>query len=128
MIEVSKAVIQEDGKYLLLRRASHSASHPDLWDFPGGKHNAGESSRESVIREVKEETSFDIEPGEEIKKVSYQDDRYDLLFHYFAPSLVSGDLKLSPDHSEYKWVGVGDLGGLKLHPSIKLFFSKVEVL
>ena len=126
MVEISKAIFEKNGRYLLLQRASHSQSYPDLWDFPGGKHEPGETSQQSVIREVKEETSFDIEPGEEIKLAAYKDDKHDLLFHYFIPSSVSGELKLSPDHSDYKWVEIKELNGLTRHPSVVLFFAKMQ--
>lgn len=123
MKELSKSVIQKNGKYLLLKRASHSKSFPGMWDFPGGKHNPGETPFESVIRETKEETSFDIQPGEEIKTMSYKDDKYDLLFHYFIPKSISEDFKLSPDHSDFMWITKEDMKNFKLHPSVKLFFD-----
>jgi len=107
MIEISKAVIQKNGKYLLLKRAT--ISYPETWDFAGGKHDLDETPEQSVIREVKEETGFDITPGLEIKTVHYQDNQFDLLFHYFVPKTISGKLIISPDHSEYKWVTRKDI-------------------
>jgi len=35
MIEISKSIIQENNTFLLLKRASHSKSFPDMWDFAG---------------------------------------------------------------------------------------------
>ena len=119
MIEISKSVIQKDGKFLLLKRASHSKNYPDMWDFAGGKHDPGETPTQAVIRETKEETSFDIEPGNEIRTEEY----HDLLFHYFTPKILSGELTLSPDHSDFKLISKEEMNDFKLHPSVKLFFE-----
>ncbi len=123
MIEISKAVIQKNKKFLLLKRATHSKSYPNLWDFASGKHNSNETPEKSVTRETKEKTDFDINPGPEIKTVRYQDKYFDLLFHYFIPSITSGEIKISKDHSEYKWVTKEEINFLKLHPSVKEYFK-----
>lgn len=123
MIEISKSVIKKDEKYLLLKRALHSKSYPGQWDFAGGKHDSGETPEQAVIRETKEETSYDIDPGVELKKEEYHDDNHDLLFHYFEPEIISGNLKLSFDHSDFIWVTKEDLANFELHPSVKLFFD-----
>lgn len=121
MIEISKAVIQKNKKFLLLKRCT--VSYPDTWDFAGGKHDPSETPVQSVIRETKEETNLDIDPGPEIKKIHYQDEKFDLLFHYFEPKIVSGDFKISPDHSDYKWVTKNEIEFLKLHPSVSEYFK-----
>lgn len=123
MIEVSKAVIEKDNKFLLLKRAAHSKSFPDLWDFAGGKHEPGETPRQAVIRETKEETNYEIEPGREIKTIKYQNLEWEILFHYFKPKTIEGELKLSPDHSAYRWVTRAEIAGLKLHPAVILFYQ-----
>ncbi len=123
MIEISKAVIQKNKKFLLLKRASHSKSYPNLWDFAGGKHDSGETPEKSVIRETKEETNFDINPGPETKTIRYQDEQFDLLFHYFVPNIISGKLRISKDHSEYKWVDKKEIISFELHPSVKEYFK-----
>ncbi|MCK5629660.1 MAG: NUDIX hydrolase [Nanoarchaeota archaeon] len=123
MIEISKSVIQKDSKFLLLKRASHSKSYPDMWDFAGGKHDPGETPEEAAIRETKEETSYDIEPGIEIRTEEYHDKKHDLLFHYFTPKILSGDLTLSPDHSDFKWLSKKEMKSFELHPSVKLFIE-----
>ena len=123
MIEISKAVIQKNEKFLLLKRSSRSRSYPETWDFAGGKHDLGENPKESVIRETKEETSLDIEPGNEIKTKEYHDEKYDLLFHYFTPTLLSEKIILSPDHSDFKWLSKEEIKYLELHPSVNQFFE-----
>ena len=123
MIKISKSIIEKDGEYLLLKRSDTSKSFPGLWDFAGGKDNPGETPEQSVVRETKEETDFDVEPGEMVKKAEYHDDQYDLLFHYFTPTILSGQLKLSHDHSGFKWVPKDEIKNFDLHPCVILYFD-----
>lgn len=123
LLEISKSVIKREGRYLVLKRAMESKSFPGLWDFAGGKHDPGETSSESVIRETKEETNYDIKPGREIKTEEYHDDQFDILFHFFEPQVIGGELELSHDHSEYKWLTPEEISDLDLHPAVKLYFE-----
>jgi 8-oxo-dGTP pyrophosphatase MutT (NUDIX family) len=52
------SVVDEDGKVLLLERSDGE----DLWGFPGGAMEPGESAAEAVKREVREEIGLDVEP------------------------------------------------------------------
>ncbi|MBI4895872.1 MAG: NUDIX domain-containing protein [Candidatus Aenigmarchaeota archaeon] len=123
MIKISKAVIQKDNKFLLLKRSPNSHGYRNTWDFAGGRDEKGETPEQSVIRETKEETSYDIVPGHHVRKEEYHDKEFDLSFHYFIPIKVSGSLKLSKDHTEFLWVSRKDIKKLKLHPSVKMFFD-----
>jgi ADP-ribose pyrophosphatase YjhB (NUDIX family) len=53
----AKAVVIRDDSILLIRKAD---SQGDYFIFPGGGQNHGEGLAETVIREVKEETGFEV--------------------------------------------------------------------
>lgn len=55
------AILQRnDGKYLITQRVMSKSWAPGWWEVPGGACMAGETSREAIIREVKEETGLDV--------------------------------------------------------------------
>ena len=60
MKEVSAAIIIEDGKVLLARRAK-GEKLAGYWEFPGGKREEDETIDECLVREIREELSLDIE-------------------------------------------------------------------
>jgi len=60
VVEVSAAVLQRpDGSFLLAQRPAGKiwAGH---WEFPGGKVEAGESSRDALVRELREELGIEV--------------------------------------------------------------------
>jgi 8-oxo-dGTP diphosphatase len=61
---VSGALVRHecDPRWLIARRSAHEKAYPGCWEFPGGKVEPGESHREALIREWKEELDLDITP------------------------------------------------------------------
>ena len=58
---VAAAVItRPDGSFLLGQRAPDTF-YPGYWEFPGGKVEAGETPREALVRELREELSIEVE-------------------------------------------------------------------
>lgn len=57
-VSVSAAVIDEHGRILAIRRRDNSQ-----WEPPGGVLELHESIYEGLVREVREETGLDVQPG-----------------------------------------------------------------
>jgi ADP-ribose pyrophosphatase YjhB (NUDIX family) len=53
-------VVVEDGRILLLNQDTGTGRS---WSLPGGKLEAGETLAQALVREMKEETGLDVEPG-----------------------------------------------------------------
>ena len=59
-LTVLGVVMRPDGRFLITKRVMTKAWAPGWWEVSGGAVMAGESSKEAVIREVKEETGLDV--------------------------------------------------------------------
>jgi 8-oxo-dGTP diphosphatase len=63
LVVVAAAILRADGRFLLQRRPL-GKEHGGLWEFPGGKIEAGESAKDALVRELKEELGLIIQPDD----------------------------------------------------------------
>lgn len=59
-LTVLGVIVRPDGKFLITKRVMTKSWAPGWWEVSGGGVRAGESSKDAVIREVKEETGLDV--------------------------------------------------------------------
>lgn len=69
MIEVVAAVIRDRRGRILLARRTEGRDLAGLWEFPGGKCEAGETAEEALRRELREELGIEIEIGTRLIRV-----------------------------------------------------------
>ena len=65
------AVIERDGLVLIGQRRREDR-HPLKWEFPGGKVESGETPRDGLARELREELAIEAEIGPEMSRYEYQ--------------------------------------------------------
>lgn len=116
------AVIVDDHddshRVLLIRRGQ--APLLGEWSLPGGVLECGETLREAVIREAREETGLIVETSEMLgvyERVIRDDDqrvRYHYVLLDFLCRVVSGDLKAGSDAADVRWFTRDELPALKL--------------
>lgn len=99
-----KGLVLYNKRALIVHRKSDSAFGPDMWEFPGGKLEFGESPEECLHREIREETGLSVD----IERILYTPTT---LTHTWRQVVIlnflchahSGDVQLSPEHQEYLW-------------------------
>lgn len=101
------AVIVDAGRVLLVRRGTEPAK--GRWSIPGGLVELGETLREAVVREVREETGLIVEPAglvELLDRVYREGDR--VRYHYviadYLCRVTDGALAAGSDADEVRWV------------------------
>jgi mutator protein MutT len=113
-IVVTAAVIEEDGRFLVTERPG-GVHLEGLWEFPGGKCEAGESHTESLEREILEELDAPIIIGRELFSVvhTYADRIVEL--HFFASRLAGRPRAVLGQ--QMKWVTREELRTLPFPPA-----------
>lgn len=93
ILEVTAALIRDDaGRYLITQRLR--GSHLEgLWEFPGGKRDAGESLRECLQRELAEELGATFAVHEEVATIHWEYPDRAIVLHFFACRLESGTIE-----------------------------------
>jgi len=60
-VGVGAVIFDERGKVFLARRGAEAQNERNLWEFPGGGVEFGETLMHAVVREIAEEYGFEIE-------------------------------------------------------------------
>ncbi|OPY75812.1 MAG: CTP pyrophosphohydrolase [Syntrophorhabdus sp. PtaU1.Bin153] len=105
---VAAAVIEKDGRVLIAKRRQGSKL-AGKWEFPGGKLEEGETPKQCLERELREELAVIAEVGDFIcsSEYSYTPDWTIRLLAY-RTTVISGIFNLN-DHEEIRWVKPVDL-------------------
>ena len=108
------AIVTDSGGRLLLVKRGHEPE-AGRWSVPGGRVMPGESDPEAVVREVREETGLNVEPGRLIGEVERPGPGgvvFDI--HDYGAVVSGGLLAAGDDAADAQWVDPGDIGRLPL--------------
>ena len=120
------AIVSDDeGRILLIHKTDNN-----LWAMPGGGHEIGESIVETVVREVKEETGYDVEVEVETITGTYTNPRHVMAYDdgevrqqfsiAFRARLVGGEARTSSESSDVVWMRPEEILSLDMHPSMRM--------
>jgi 8-oxo-dGTP diphosphatase len=122
------AVVVEGDRVLLVKRGQ-----PPLqgqWSLPGGVVEVGETLREAVTREVKEETGLEVEAGlvvEVLDRVQRADDGR-VEYHYviidYCCCVRGGSLACASDADAAEWVAAAEVSAYGVTPAVKRVVEK----
>jgi 8-oxo-dGTP pyrophosphatase MutT (NUDIX family) len=123
VVAVTAVVRDGVGRVLFIRR-----SDSGLYAIPGGGVELGETLTQAVRREVLEETGITVVVSGLVgvysdpdHVIAFSDGEVRQEFSVcFRASPVGGELRTSDESTEVLWVGVEELEGLDVHPSILL--------
>lgn len=120
--QVVAAVIERQGRLLLCRRPLNKR-HGGLWEFPGGKMEAGESFLQAGGRELDEELSLQAVSADD-PKFSILDEASGFTIH-FVKMEANGEPQLK-EHIELSWVKPSRLHELELAPSDRAYAEFIK--
>jgi mutator protein MutT len=125
LVEVVAALIRdEQGRYLITQRRkdSHLAG---LWEFPGGKREAGESLEEALRRELAEELSAGFGVGERVETVRWEYPERTIVIHFYRCRLESGTIEPREDQA-MAWVAPERLSDFDFPPADRDLITRLR--
>jgi 8-oxo-dGTP diphosphatase len=122
------AVIVRDGRALIVKRA-HEPRQGE-WSLPGGLLELGESLQDAIRREIKEETTLDVEVGPIIETFDrvHHDDHGRIRYHFVIVDFVcwpkGGEATPASDADGVAWVSAGEIDDYRVNAHAKAVIEK----
>lgn len=117
MLVVAVALLDADGRILIAKRPE-GKKLAGLWEFPGGKVDAGETPERALIRELKEELGIDTRSSC-LAPIGFASHSYED-FHLLMPLYVCRVWQGTPighEGQELAWVRPTRLGDYPMPPA-----------
>ena len=123
MVEVVAALIKRGDKFLICQRPQNKARGL-LWEFVGGKVEKGESKKQALMRECKEELNIILDVGDVFIDVTHE--YPDIVVHLtlFNAVIAEGEPQLI-EHNDMKWITAIEIPNYEFCPADKVILQKL---
>ncbi len=122
-LPASSAILEREGRYLLIRRRNPPSA--DLYAFPGGRAEPGETPAETALREFLEETGIEARDPQLFATYDLEtrDANGQLVSHFFLSVFrvnadVTTEAIAADDAADAGWFSLDDIRRLPVPPSV----------
>jgi len=124
LIDVTAAILFYNGRLLIAKR-KETGKLPDVWEFPGGKVEAGETPEDCLKREMEEEFNIGVTIGACLGEGIYHYNHGTIKLIAYRTTWVAGELTIR-DHQAIEWVKIDDLANYNFAPADIPFVEKLR--
>ena len=122
-IHVAAAVIRDGDRIFATQRGY--GEWKDLWEFPGGKIEPGETPEEALRREIREELDTVISVGRKLTTIEYDYPQFHLTMECFMASVTEGSLVLR-EHEAARWLGIDEMDSVDWLPADRTIIEMLK--
>lgn len=106
-LEVTAAIIRQNGKILICQRPADKNCGL-LWEFPGGKIEAGETGEQCIVRECQEELGVTLSVEWELTNITYEYPDRIVHLHFYFCNIADGIL-VKKEHNALAWIAPSEV-------------------
>ncbi len=123
MTEVVAALIWSNDRFMICQRPEHKARGL-LWEFVGGKVEPGESKKQALIREVREELGVTLTVQDEFMDVVHEYPDITVHLTLFNAFIAYGTPILF-EHKAFRWIRPEEIPAYDFCPADKDLLRKI---
>ncbi len=113
-IRVAAAIIKYSNQIFATQRGY--GSFKGWWEFPGGKIEEGETPKEALLREIKEELDTTVQIEELVEVVEYEYPDFHLTMYCYLCKVITGELVLK-EHEAARWLTKENIDSVRWLPA-----------
>ena len=125
-MEVVAALLRRGERFLICRRPPHKA-RAGLYEFPGGKVEAGETHQAALRRECREELGIDAVIEQPVADVLHQYPELTIHLTLLAATIPVGD-PVALEHDDLRWITAQELDSYPFCPADIAFHGAIRAL
>ena len=124
MVDVVAALIWDEEKFLICQRPAHK-SNALLWEFVGGKVEAGETHAAALIRECREELDITVTVGDLFMELThtYPDITVHLFLYHAA--ITDGTPRML-EHHDLRWITPDEIPQYTFCPADDVILERIK--
>ena len=115
MVEVVAALIWDKGRFMICQRPAHKARGL-LWEFVGGKVEAGETKAQALIRECREELAVTVAVGDVFMEVIHEYPDITVHLTLFNATIADG-VPQKLEHNDIRWISPNEIPNYAFCPA-----------
>ena len=124
MVQVVAALIWDQNRFLACQRPAHKARGL-LWEFVGGKVEAGETKEQALIRECQEELGVTVDVGDIFMQLIHQYPDLTVELTLFHARIALGIPKML-EHHDIRWITVDEIDQYDFCPADTEILDKLK--
>lgn len=124
LTDVVAALIWDGPRFMICQRPAHKA-RALLWEFVGGKTEAGETMEDALIRECREELDITVAVGDIFTQVIHEYPDIHIRLTLFNCTIADGTPKLL-EHNDLKWILPGEIPDFDFCPADKDILALIQ--
>ena len=123
-IEVVAALIRRGDRFLACQRPAHKARGL-LWEFVGGKVEAGETKEQALVREIREELGAALSVGKPVMDVTHEYPDLTVHLTLFEAAIAVGEPQ-KLEHHDIRWITADEIDTVEFCPADQVFLQTVK--
>lgn len=123
--KIGVAVIINEKQEILIDKRLPTGLMANLWEFPGGKIEAGETPQDCIKREIKEELGVDIVVNQHLIDITHTYSEFMVTLSVYLCQIITGEPQ-PLECAEINWVTVPQLHNFKFPSANKAIISALE--
>lgn len=124
IVTVVAALIRKDSHFLICQRPPHKARGL-LWEFPGGKVEAGETPKEALQRECREELDVEVLPGRLFICLTHDYPDLTVCLYLYEAEILEGAPKML-EHADMRWITPEEIPDFEFCPADVKILQKIS--